>query len=92
MRQRRPDPPPVPTNDVRTVVAGTAIWGVLFLALLPFSARLRHDGHLWWLGTCAFGFGLGLVGITYVRRRARAIARDEALARASHRGPVEPGP
>lgn len=92
MRQRRPDPPPVPTNDLRTVVVGTAVWGVSFLALLPFSARLRAGGHLWWLGTCAFGFGLGLVGIAYVRRRARAIARDEALARASQDGPERAGP
>ncbi len=57
-------------SDVRVVQIGTAAWGVAFLALLPF--------RLWWLGTCACGFVLGLIGLAYVRRRAAAIARDEA--------------
>ena len=83
--RRRPDPPPLRTNDVRTVTIGTALWGVAFLVLLPFHARLSDDGRLWWLGTCAAGFGLGLVGLAYVRRRAAAITRDEAAERASQR-------
>jgi hypothetical protein len=69
MRQRRPDPPPVPTNDLRVVVVGTALWALGLLLTLVFQARLRDGGHLWWIGTCAAGFGLGLVGIRYVRRR-----------------------
>ena len=71
MRQRRPDPPPVPTNDLRVVVVGTALWAVALLVTLLFHARLREDGHLWWIATCAVGFGLGLVGIRYTRRRTR---------------------
>lgn len=69
MRQRRPDPPSVPTNDLRVVVVGTALWALGLLLTLVFQARLRDDGHLWWTGTCAAGLGLGLVGIRYVRRR-----------------------
>jgi peptidoglycan/LPS O-acetylase OafA/YrhL len=68
---RRPDPPPVPSNDVRTVVAGTALWGVALVVTLLFHQRLRDAGHLWWIATCAWGFGLGLVGLAYTKRRAR---------------------
>lgn len=81
---RRPDPPPVRTDDVRVVTVGTALWGVAFLAALVFRDRLRDGGHLWWLGTCAAGFVLGLVGLAYTRRRAAAIARDEAAARSQN--------
>jgi len=75
---RKPDPPPLRTDDVRTVLVGTALWAVALLALLPFWSRLEDAGRLWWVATCACGFGLGLVGLAYTRRRAAAIARDEA--------------
>lgn len=77
--QRRPDPPPLRTDDVRTVKLGTALWA----AALAIGAALRN-----WdvVATCAAGLGLGFVGIYYTRRRARAIARDEALA--SQNGPT----
>ncbi|MCW2759790.1 MAG: hypothetical protein JWO46_3536, partial [Nocardioidaceae bacterium] len=39
---------------------------------LPFVSRLREDGHLWWLWTCLAGFGLGMAGWDYCRRRRRA--------------------
>jgi NO-binding membrane sensor protein with MHYT domain len=75
---RRPDPPPVRTDDVRVVTVGTVLWGVAFVVALLFRTTLRDDGHLWWLGACAAGFALGLVGLAYTRRRAAAIARDQA--------------
>jgi hypothetical protein len=59
-------------------MVGTALWAVAFLALLPFHGWLRDHGRLWWLGACAAGFVLGLLGLAYTRRRAAAIARDEA--------------
>ncbi len=77
---RRPDPPPLPTDDRRFVAAGTALWGLALLVSLVFAGRLADSGKLWLLGTCASGFGLGLVGLVYVRRRAAAIARDAAAA------------
>lgn len=76
--ERRPDPPPLPTNDVRAVVVVTAAWVVALLALLPFASRLADDGRTWWFATCGFGIALGGVGIYYCRRRDRAIARDAA--------------
>jgi Flp pilus assembly protein protease CpaA len=87
MRRRLPDPPPVATDDVRTVTVGTALWAVALVAAVVFRERLRDGGHLWWVGACLAGFVLGLVGLAYTRRRAAAIARDEAAARASANGP-----
>ena len=40
-----------------------------FLALLPFYGRLEETGRVWWLWTCLAGFGLGLFGLEYCRRR-----------------------
>ncbi|HEU0130403.1 MAG TPA: DUF2530 domain-containing protein [Mycobacteriales bacterium] len=92
MPQRLPDPPPVETDDVRTVVVGTALWAVALVVTVLLRDRLRDGGHLWWIGACLAGFLLGLVGIAYTRRRAAAIARDEAAARTSSNEPAPPGP
>jgi len=61
---------------VRVVTAGTAVWLALLIALLPFTGRLRADGHLWWIAACATGAGLGALGVAFLRRRrARLAAR-----------------
>lgn len=83
MSQERGRDPQSPEGDVRTVLVGTVSWLVAFVALLPFWSRLEENGRLWWVATCACGFGLGLVGLVYTRRRAAAIARDAAAARTS---------
>jgi hypothetical protein len=57
------------TNDARVVAIGTALWAVALVLSLLFRARLRDDGHLWWIATSGCGFGLGLVGLRYTRRR-----------------------
>jgi hypothetical protein len=57
---------------VLTVQVGTAAWLLGFLALLPFYGRLQEDGRTWWLWTCMAGFGLGLMGMEYCRRRRKA--------------------
>jgi hypothetical protein len=74
VRERRPDPPPLAVDEIKPVIVGTALFAVAFIVLLPFSATLRADGHMWWLGACAAGFGLGLVGIWHLRRRRRRLA------------------
>ena len=58
---------------MRIVTAGTALWLLAGLALLPFWTRLGHDGHRWWLGACAWGFALGLLGRRTCLRRARRL-------------------
>ena len=64
------DVEPLDVDGVRTVAVGTALWLVAFVALLPFygPARASH-GRTWWLWTCLAGFGLGLFGLEYCRRR-----------------------
>ncbi|HVF03517.1 MAG TPA: DUF2530 domain-containing protein [Frankiaceae bacterium] len=69
--ERKPDPEPLRTNDVRAVQLGTALWAV---AVVVFAVLREWDG-VW---TCVAGLALGFVGIVYTKRRAAAIARDEA--------------
>ncbi|MCH1868941.1 DUF2530 domain-containing protein [Nocardioides sp. CFH 31398] len=66
------DVEPLDVDGVRTVEIGVALWAVAFVALLPFWGRLEEDGRLWWLWTCLAGFGLGLLGLEYCRRRRKA--------------------
>ena len=69
---------PLDVDGVRTAEVGTAIWLVAFIALLPFYGALEDRGRTWWLWTCMAGFGLGLFGLEYCRRRRKARAeRDE---------------
>lgn len=72
------DVDPLDVDGVRTLAVGTTLWAVAFVLLLPFSGRLREDGHLWWMWTCVAGFGLGLVGWDYCRRRRNARQAAEA--------------
>jgi hypothetical protein len=76
------DVEPLDVDGVRTVQVGTIAWLVGFLALLPFYGRLEADGRTWWLWTCLAGFGLGMFGIEYCRRRrkARESGRDAETA------------
>ena len=75
-RVRRPDPPPLETNDSAVVLIGTSLWAgaLLVLAVLELADLARVRG--WWLGMCGYGVALGLFGLYYVRRRHKAIARD----------------
>lgn len=75
------DVEPLDVDGVRTVEVGVAVWLIAFVALLPFYGRLEDDGRGWWLWTCMAGFGLGLFGLEYCRRRRKVrAARDEASA------------
>lgn len=68
---------PLDVNGVRTIGFGALLWFVAFLALLPFTSTLQESGRLWWLWTCLAGFGLGLVGWEYCRRRRAALHDGE---------------
>lgn len=72
------DVQPLDVDGVRTVEVGVGLWLVAFLGLLPFYGELADTGRLWWLWTCMAGFGLGLLGVEYCRRRRKA--RREAAA------------
>jgi len=59
-------------------IAGTAVWAVIGLALLPFRQDLAAHGRGWWLRICLAGVLWGFVGIATMvrhdanRRRRRA--------------------
>jgi len=80
----RPEPTPteplrpLDVDGVRAVTVGTALWAVALVACLVFTSRLRDDGHLWWIATCACGVVLGLAGLAFVLRRRDAIRRSNA--------------
>ncbi len=74
------DVEPLDVTGVRTVAFGALMFLGAGLGLLPSYGWLQDTDRAWWLWTCAAGFGLGLFGIGYCLRRARAIARD-AVAR-----------
>jgi hypothetical protein len=64
---------PLDVDGIRTVGIGSALWLVALLALLPFYSTLESNGSLWWLWTCLAGFGFGMVGLEYCRRRRRTL-------------------
>ena len=65
------DVEPLDVDGVRTVAVGTGLWLLAFVLLLPFYAQLEEGGRITWLWTCVAGFGLGLLGWDYCRRRRR---------------------
>lgn len=75
---RRPDPPPLETDDVKVVAVGTGLWAVGLVVLLVLKATGTAEVHDWWLGMCGYGIALGVFGMRYCRRRHQAIARDAA--------------
>jgi len=77
-RVRRPDPPPLQTNDAAVVLVGTSLWAgaLLVLAVLELGDLAPVRG--WWMGMCGYGVALGLFGLWYVRRRTAAVDRDPA--------------
>ncbi|RFU85296.1 DUF2530 domain-containing protein [Streptomyces triticagri] len=71
-------PEPLEGPVVATIVGGTILWFVLFLAQLPFYGWFDDRGATWWIWTCLAGAGLGLIGIWYVRGRDAALKRAAA--------------
>ena len=65
---------PLDVDGVRTTEVGVAMWLIAFVAMLPFYGALEDSGRTWWLWTCMAGFGLGLFGLEYCRRRRKARA------------------
>lgn len=74
------DVDPLDVNGVRTVAVGAGLWLVAFVLLLPFYPRLQATDRVWWLWTCLAGFGLGVLGWDYCRRRRRARLKQRAGA------------
>ena len=73
---------PMDLDGVRTMTVGTILWGVVTVALLPFLGTLEQEGRTWWIWASLAGFGLGLIGIEYCRRRRNALAHQPGRRRA----------
>lgn len=56
----------------------TAAWAIAAVVLFVLRADLANTDQTWWIWTCVAGFGLGLLGYTFSRRR-----RDALRARSS---------
>lgn len=69
--ERRPDPPPLATNDRATVLTGIAAWLVVLVVALLGHDRLAAEGRTWWIWTAVAGAGLGVLGLGYLRRHGR---------------------
>lgn len=88
LRPDKPAPEPLDPPMVPFAAAGTAIWAVLGLTLLPLRDWLAEHGHTDWLWTCLTGFLLGFPGIAVMMKHdANRRRRREAAARSS---PDEP--
>ena len=74
------DVEPLDVDGVRTLEVCVGLWFLAFLALLPFYGRLEDTGRVWWLWTCLAGFGLGLFGLEYCRRRRNRRRAGKKLA------------
>ena len=64
-------PPAVRINARPIVMAGTALWFVAFVVLLPFYDWLGAHHHRLWLWTCLAGWLLGLLGLLIMVRHRR---------------------
>jgi LPXTG-motif cell wall-anchored protein len=69
--ERRPDPPPLRTNDRATILTGMVLWAVLGLGEILFRGQLAETGRTWWLWTSVIGLLLGGYGLLYISRRDR---------------------
>lgn len=73
---------PMDVDGVRTMTVGTICWAIAFVALLPFIGTLNEADRGWWIWTCFAGFGLGLIGLEYCRRRRKALSVQPGKRRA----------
>ena len=64
---------PLDLSGIPSVITGIIAWAVAGVVLLFFRGRLKEDGLDWWLWVPLAGFGLGLIGLWYTRRRWAAI-------------------
>ncbi len=71
---RRPDPPPLRTNDRAAILVGMAVWAILLIVALLMRSWLDERGRGWWVWTPVAGLVLGCYGLYYVWRRDQRAA------------------
>ncbi len=68
--ERRPNPPPVETDDRTPILIGLVTWSVaLVIVLVLVSTGVLADPLV--MATCAVGVVLGMLGLVYLRLRDR---------------------
>lgn len=72
---------PLDVDGVGAIAAGTVLWLIAVVVLLIFRDDLAASGSEWWIWVAAAGFGLGLLGLWYTRRR-RSVYQAAATERA----------
>ena len=82
---------PMEVDVARIVLIGTGLYAIAAVVLLAMNTSLTHDGHGRWPWVAVGGTALGLLGLYYVKRRDRAIARDRAAAAAAASGNASDG-
>jgi hypothetical protein len=70
---RRPDPPPLRTNEYLPPIVGTALWCVAAIVLAVKHSEMAARGQGWWLWVAVAGIVIGLWGLTMVTLRQRGL-------------------
>lgn len=76
---------PLDVDGVRTIQVGAIAWLVVAIGLLPFWGTLVELDRQWWLSTAIAGFGLGLIGLEYTRRRRKVLQAHKELSEHNQR-------
>nr|WP_202888679.1 DUF2530 domain-containing protein [Kribbella solani] len=71
---------PLDLSGIPSVITGIVIWAIAFVVLMLFRNQLKDDGLDWWIWVPVAGFGLGLIGLWYCKRRWAAIQRGDRPA------------
>jgi hypothetical protein len=66
---RRPEPPPLQTNDRVALLVGIGAWLIALAVLGGLHATLARHRELWWLSMCGAGVVMGVYGLWLVRKR-----------------------
>lgn len=77
-RTKRPDPPPLQTNDLLTAFVMTALWAAALGTVLLLRVTGTYDVGDLWVWVCVAGVALGFLGTPLVATQQRRIARDTA--------------
>jgi hypothetical protein len=64
---------PLDHDGLIPIAVLTAAWAVAAIVLFFMRIDLAENDRTWWLWTCVAGFGLGLLGFAYSRRRRDAL-------------------
>ena len=67
---------PLDHDGLVPIAVLTAAWGVAAVVLFVLRADLADNDQVWWLWTCVAGFGLGLLGYAFCRRRRDALRTE----------------